>query len=102
MNKFLKITLLVALGVFSNMVLACTQNNNSIGLVGLDHPSGTVYVNVISSGQCSCTTIRFKSENTDTKMALSILLAAKMADKKVRIDFLDANNCNSANRVYIE
>ncbi|AQT59185.1 hypothetical protein [Cellvibrio sp. PSBB023] len=103
MNKFLKITLLAASGMFSSMTLACTQNNNSIGMVGLDHPSGTVYVSVTSSsGQCSCSTIRFTSANTDTKMVLSILLAAKMAEKKVRIDFLDINNCNSANRVYVQ
>lgn len=55
-----------------------------------------------SSGQCSCATIRFTRANTYIKMVLSILLAAKMAEKKVRIDFLDVNSCNSAYRVYVQ
>lgn len=103
MNKFFKITLFLVSGVFSNMALACMQQNNTIGMVGLDHPSGTIYVKVLSSSnECSCTGVRFTSANTDVEKALSILLAAKLADKKVRIDFLDANNCNSAYRVYLQ
>lgn len=82
----------------------CIQNNNELlNLVGLDSASGVVYATTTSSSnECSCSHVRFKPENTDTKMALSVLLAARMAGKEVRIDLIDASDCNSAYRVYLE
>lgn len=103
MNKFFKVLLFVMASAFSNISFACTQDNNLIGLMGLDNSSGTIYMSVLSSSnQCSCTSVRFTAGNADTKMVLSILMAAKLAEKKVRVDLLDAKNCNSAYRVYIQ
>ena len=83
---------------------ACSQTNNKLtSLVGLDSANGVVYANLTSSlNQCSCSSVRFNPAKTDTKMALGILLAAKMAEKEVRIDLTDENDCNSAYRVYIQ
>jgi len=102
-TKFL--SLVVLLMSFSQMIYAaCSQNNNELtGLVGLDSSAGSVYaVTTSSSNECSCTAVRFSQVNTDTKMALSILVAAKMTNKKVRIDILDATDCNSGYRVYLQ
>lgn len=91
--------------VFSNLTYAaCTQTDNKLGsLVGLDSQGGMVYANVSSvSNQCACSSVRFKPNNTDVKMALSVLLSAKMAEKEVRVDLLDEGDCNSAYRVYVE
>lgn len=82
----------------------CVQNGNELsGLLGLDRTDGTIFVRTeSSSNDCGCGNVRFTSSNTDVEMALSILLAAKMSDRTVRIDLLEAGNCNSAYRVYIE
>jgi len=82
----------------------CTQNNNSLtGLVGLDNAGGTIYATTSSTNnECLCSNVRFLPSNTDTKAVLSILLSAKMADKKVRIDLLAQGDCNSAYRIYIQ
>ena len=80
----------------------CTQSNNKIGLVGVDHTNGTIYAGVSQHNNgCSCSSVRFTPANADEKSVLSVLLAAKLAEKKVRIDLKDNNNCNSAYRVYI-
>ena len=93
-------TLFVSSSVFSGT--ACVQNNNAIGLVGLDSSGSTVFAATPSSNnECSCDHFRFLKANTDTSMALSILLSAKMGDKKVRIDLLEVGNCSSAYRVYL-
>lgn len=83
---------------------ACSQTSNTLdGLVGLDNSNGTVYAAFKSvNNECSCTSARFKPENTDVKAALSVLLAAKMSDKKVRIDFLNSTDCSTAYRVYVQ
>jgi len=97
---FLCFTLLMSGSAFSGT--ACVQNNNTIGLIGLDSSSSTVFAGTPSSNnECSCTSFRFLKANTDTSMALSILLSAKMGVKKVRIDLLEAGNCDSAFRVYL-
>lgn len=106
MKKIAKIMVLSAVAMYSQVSFAedCVQNNNILsGLVGLDSSVGTIYASVSSSSnECSCTNVRFTEANTDTNAALSILLAAKMAEKKVRIDLLDKTNCNTAYRVYIQ
>lgn len=84
-------------------VANCVQNNNKLGLVGLDTSTGGIFAGVSDHDNgCACTAFRFMTANTDTKMALSVLLAARMSGKKVRIDALDGTNCNSAYRVYIQ
>ena len=82
----------------------CVQTGNELnGLVGLDSSTGNIYANTSSiKNQCSCSEVRFKVANTDTNMALGILLAAKMAGKTVRVDLNDPTDCNTASRVYIE
>lgn len=106
MKNILQFVFLSVFSMYSQVSFAeaCTQNNNELnGLVGLDSSSGTIYASISSNtNECSCTNVRFTEANTDTKSALSILLAAKMADKKVRIDLLDKTNCNTAYRVYIQ
>lgn len=93
--------------VFSQFAAAqgCTQNSNTIGMVGMDGKngdSGMVYVSVSGHNNgCNKSYFRFKSSNTDVDMALSVLMAAKMANKKVRIDLINKDDKNSAFRVYI-
>ncbi|GAB1624098.1 hypothetical protein AAOGI_41480 [Agarivorans albus] len=87
---------------FVNSAEHCVQNYNTIGLVGLDNPNGSLFASVSGHNNgCGCNYVRFYSKNTDTDKALSILTAAKLANKKVRIDLSDKNNCNSAYRVYL-
>lgn len=95
---------LILLALSCNAHSACVQNNNKLtGIVGLDGGNGLVYATTTSSSnECSCSNVRFRPENTDTKMALTVLLSAKMADKMVRIDLLDPNDCNSAFRVFVQ
>jgi len=82
---------------------ACSQYNNVVGFVGLDNPNGSVYVSVAEhNNACNCSNIRFYDSNTDTDKALSILLAARFSDQRVRIDIADENDCDSGYRVYIQ
>jgi hypothetical protein len=106
-GRFLTITLLMVT-MFSVAGVAsagqCIQNKNTLhNLVGLDSKAGNLFVSLNSPNkECGCTHARFKAVETDTKMALSILMVAKMSDRTVRIDFLDDTDCNSAWRVYLE
>lgn len=106
MKNAIKIGFLLLSGLACSEAISamCTQYNNALnGLVGLDSGSGRLYAAVSSSSnECSCDQFRFKPEDTDVNMALSILLSAKMADKKVRIDLDDATDCNTAVRVYVQ
>ncbi|KDM92835.1 hypothetical protein [Photobacterium galatheae] len=105
MKKMMKLSLILACTVYSQASLAeaCSQNYNELpDLVGLDSSSGRIFASVRSStNECSCTHVRFTKENTDTNTALSILLAAKMANKKVRVDLKDKTDCDTAYRVYV-
>ena len=80
------------------------QTKNKLpNLLGLDSASGTVYATVSSTqNQCNCKAVRFTPGRTNTEMALSILLAAKLSKKTVRVDLLEEGNCTSAYRVYLE
>jgi len=106
MSKLITKLQILFMAIFCNVAVAvtqCVQNNNKVGLVGLDSPLGTVYAGVSEhDNKCGCASFRFTDANTDKDMALSILLAARMSQKKVRIDLLDSTNCDSAYRVYIE
>jgi hypothetical protein len=90
--------------LFANSAFAlCVQNNNSLdGLLGLDSTGGNVFAAITSTTEeCGCTQVRFKTANGDTKMALSVLLSAKLSGKTVRIDLVESGDCNSAYRVYL-
>lgn len=102
MKKFVTMAA-IAISSQAAWAAACSQNSNSLGsLVGLDSSSGTVYATITSgSNECACAYARFSPSNTDAKAALSILLSAKLANKAVRIDFLDTASCDSAFRVYV-
>lgn len=75
-------------------------------MVGLDSGGvdGLVYsgVSTSSTQTCNCTSVRFHPDRTNTDKALSILLAAKLAGKKVRVDLQEEGNCNTAYRVYMQ
>lgn len=82
---------------------ACTQTNNKVGFVGLDSSGGSIYVDVSEhSDQCGCNYVRFLPENADTDKVLSILLAARLAEKRVRIDINNSESCNTGYRVYLQ
>lgn len=104
MNSKCLIFVVSILGFTQNAFAMCTQNGNSLnGLVGLGSSGTLVYADVNSaSNECGCDRFRFQSENTDIKIALSVLLSAKIADKKVRIDIKEPGNCNTATNVYLQ
>lgn len=83
---------------------ACTQNSNTVGLLGLDGSDGRIYVDVSGHDNgCGCNAFRFIPGTTNTtKAALAVLLTARSAGKKVRVDLAEAANCNSASRVYVQ
>ncbi|WP_064792296.1 hypothetical protein [Shewanella woodyi] len=98
------ITLLMAT-LFSTGVYAtsCVQNNNIVTFTGLDSKEGVIYASLSShDNQCGCSYIRFAPQNTRTEMALSILMAAKLSQNRVRIDLMEHGNCNTAYRVYLQ
>ena len=102
LKKYLLIILLSVMFV-NYTVAGCVQNNNKLGLVGLDSSNGTIYAGVFDhDNACACNSFRFLAAKTDNKMALSVLLSAKMSGRRVRIDILDPADCNSAFRVYIQ
>lgn len=83
---------------------ACTQKSNTVGLLGLDGSDGRIYVDVSGHDNgCGCNAFRFiPGATNNTKAALGILLTARSSGKKVRIDLVEAANCNSASRVYLQ
>lgn len=83
---------------------ACTQNSNTVGLLGLDGSDGRIYVDVSGHDNgCGCNAFRFIPGTTNTtKAALAVLLTARSAGKKVRVDLAEPANCNSASRVYVQ
>lgn len=102
LRLIMMVAVLSVLGI-NNAFAACVQSNNLINLVGLDDKNGMVYAGVSGhDNACGCNEVRFTPTNTDTKMVLAILLAAKTSGKLVRIDVLDAKNCNSGYRVYLQ
>lgn len=103
MKKTIKSVLMAASLSFAHLAYAdCTQTNNFLsGLVGLEGQDGALYADLVSAmAECSCATARFQPQHTDTKMALSILLSAKMAGKTVQVGFMEG--CDTAYRLYME
>ena len=105
MKKFITAALitiicsLFSLGATAGVV---AQTNNVIGLMGVDSTSGVIYVAVSGYSGGSCSQIRFNNANADTDKILSVLTAAKLAGKRVRIDLADGADCNSGWRAYIQ
>ncbi|TVZ37143.1 hypothetical protein P886_1484 [Alteromonadaceae bacterium 2753L.S.0a.02] len=105
LNKEVRFIMLALLFGIPGVAIAgtCAQSNNKVGFVGLDSAGGAIYVDVSEhSNQCGCNYVRFYPENSDTDKVLSILLAARLTEKRVRIDINDSNSCNSGYRVYIQ
>lgn len=102
--KKLNLSVSLILIILTGSVKAqCVQTSNTVTFTGLDASNGTIYATLKDgNNNCNCTAVRFKPENTNTEMALSILLAAKIAKNKVRIDLIDEKSCDSAYRVYLE
>lgn len=78
-------------------------------MIGFDYDNSstpketTIYASLLNhSNQCGCTEVRFKEVNTNIDVVLDILLAAKTNLKKIRVVLLDATDCNSAHKVYIQ
>jgi hypothetical protein len=101
LRKFLCTATILAIAPASHAI--CTQTNNTVGFLGLDNANGRIYVNVSGhSNQCGCSHFRFDPQATDTDMALSLLLSARMAGMKVRVDVSEQGACDAAFRVYIQ
>lgn len=103
--KSAKMCILTSLVIFYSHAVfsACIQTNNTVGLVGSNMGSNVAYASLSGgSKQCSCNEVRFNDTNADVKTAVSILLAAKMGDKTVRVDMPSSGDCDSAYSVFIE
>jgi hypothetical protein len=100
----MKYIVLLIVTLFSCSVYAsCVQNNNIVTFTGLDSKEGVIYASLSShDNQCACSSGRFYPQNSRTEMALSILMAAKLSQNKVRIDLMEQGNCNTAYRVYLQ
>lgn len=95
---------ILSLVLFSSHVFAgsCEQSYNSVGFLGVDSSNGTIYVAVSGhNNKCNMSSFRFQEVNADTDKILSILMTAKISEKKVRIDLKDSTDPNSAYRVYM-
>jgi hypothetical protein len=100
---FLHFSILICLAASNVYADRCTQLNNTITLVGLDHNNGRLFAGVSGHNNgCGCNNFRFYDTNTNVDRALSILLSAKMSGAKVRIGLLDRTDCNSAETVYLQ
>ena len=82
---------------------SCTQYDNVLSMVGYDYGEN-IYVSFKeeSPKSCNCSSVRFSNTRTDTDKILAIVMAAKLANAKVRVDFELAGDCNSGKRAYIQ
>ena len=106
MKKIISIAIITALcSLFSFAAAAgglVAQHNNTITLMGVDGSDGHIFAGVTGSTEGYCTAFRFYSARSDTDKILSILTAAKLAGKRVRVDLADSSDCNTAFRAYIQ
>ncbi|WP_319557765.1 hypothetical protein [Thiomicrorhabdus sp.] len=103
MKKFQKLSVAFLAVCSTSAFAVCTQTNNTVALLGVEGNGGMVYAQLANHGnQCSCNYARFKSENIDTDKALSILTAAKLSGKTVRVDFNDLQTCEFVKKVYLQ
>lgn len=80
----------------------CEQHGNALGKIGIEgfevvaelEKTGTNY-------NCGCQSVRFSPDKTDVEKAMSIMLTAKLTNKKIRVDFSDGPECDEGKRVYI-
>ena len=82
---------------------SCSQTGNKLVLTGLDF-SKKIYAGISSDSpkNCGCGAVRFSPNTTDTSEILSVLLAAKVSGKTVRIDINVEGNCDSGVIAYVE
>jgi hypothetical protein len=103
MKRFLMVT--VVMGICSllsfSAMAAESQTNNTVNMVGVDGSDGRVFVSVSGYSSGSCSYFRFLPGNTDTDKILTVLTAAKLSGKKVRIDTI-SSNCDTGYRAYIQ
>jgi len=100
MNKILLFSLCCMLS--SPGFAYCSQQGTVLGKVGIDERKVVAEVLEVSTTRdCGCRAVVFDDARTDSGMAMSILLTAKMVDKQVRIDFADGPICDAGIRVYI-
>ena len=87
------------------LAVECVQQNNSVGFFGLDNVDGSVYASVGGHNNgCNCSSIRFFPNNAKVDMVLSMLTAARLANKTVRIDALSPGSggvCQTGTRIYL-
>jgi hypothetical protein len=94
---------LLSPGQATSQGVPCAQSGIRLGLLGLDQPDGTVFAQVTNSdGGCGCTEFRFRPQQTNTQIALSLLVTAKSAGALVRIDARAPGMCDTAFRVYLQ
>lgn len=98
-----KILTIVAIFLLPSFAQAtCEQHGNTLGKIGVNGNQVFAEItDVTSTRDCGCRTVLFSQDVTDASMAMSILLTAKMVDKKVRIDFADGPKCDVGTRVYV-
>ncbi len=100
-------TLLITLALSATQLsqaASCSQTGNVLTLTGHDGAS-TVYAGVAEHrNECGCVAFRFKTSNagTDLNKTLDVLIAAKINNRRVRIDISDENDCNSGLKAFIE
>lgn len=81
----------------------CAQYDNVLSMVGYDYGENIfVSFKEESPKSCNCSSVRFSNTRTDTDKILAIVMAAKLANAKVRVDFELAGDCNSGKRAYIQ
>lgn len=102
---FLSVLFVIFAGLAASQAYAARCQQTDIELVGTMGvtETGAIYVTTRESNrQCGCNNMRFSPARANTDHVMSVLLAARLANKKVRIDLENASNCNTAYRVYIQ
>lgn len=82
----------------------CTQPLNKVVYTGVESAAGQIFVHIEDQSPtagCGCGNFRFSPANVDTDKVLAILLEAKKLGRNIRVDILDALDCDTAYRVYI-
>ena len=88
-QKFIFLILLLSI---SNMVVAAIQHGATVTLTGMEGNGTQVYVGITpNTHRCLYGGVYF-TEPAELDKALSIALAAKLAEKTVRVDFTQATS----------
>ena len=96
---------LASLPLAQNAAAICSQFDNRVDFMGYDGSNLRLYVEVSGhDNNCGCSFFRFKEANLDIRVALAILLSARLMDQTVRIDVKDpaGPNCNEAVKIFLQ